>query len=338
MRRNLVMQESRIPGRAGAHLPQPGAERQPVAVQQRRRAANWADGPGHRRRSPRWRTWPRLEYLYWVGCLGSFDERNQKISRALAAHPPGGRRRVRHPGQEEPAPATRPAAPATSTSTRCWPRPTSRRMNELQGDQASSPPARTASTRSRTSTRSSAATTRCMHHTEFIDYLIKAGRIKLGAARGADDHLPRPLLPRPLQRRATMRRAKCLRRIPGVNLVEMKRSRETALLLRRRRRAHVAGRARGPAHEPEPHHRRAGDRRRHPGLRCPFCTSMFEDGIKGQGVESNLRCRTWPNWSRPAWSRATAAPKRKHQLLISASRIRYGRRNPLREPAPSVSL
>ena len=38
---------------------------------------------------------PLLEVLYWVGCLGSFDARNQRIAQALAQHIQGGGRQVR---------------------------------------------------------------------------------------------------------------------------------------------------------------------------------------------------------------------------------------------------
>jgi Fe-S oxidoreductase len=78
MRRNLVMGESRFPAEAGTLLRNLESASNPWGQPQSERA-DWArdlevnvleDG-----QAP--------EYLYWVGCAGSFDERARKISRAL---------------------------------------------------------------------------------------------------------------------------------------------------------------------------------------------------------------------------------------------------------------
>jgi len=80
MRRNLVMAESRFPQEAGGLLRNLENASNPWGMPQGQRAA-WAkgldvpileDGAG----AP--------EYLYWVGCAGSFDDRAKKISQALA--------------------------------------------------------------------------------------------------------------------------------------------------------------------------------------------------------------------------------------------------------------
>jgi Fe-S oxidoreductase len=78
MRRNLVMGESRFPAEAGTLLRNLESASNPWGQPQSERA-DWArdlevdvleDG-----QAP--------EYLYWVGCAGSFDERARKISRAV---------------------------------------------------------------------------------------------------------------------------------------------------------------------------------------------------------------------------------------------------------------
>jgi Fe-S oxidoreductase len=78
MRRNLVMGESRFPAEAGTLLRNLETSRNPWGQPQSGRAA-WADGMGVRvlddGRAP--------EYLYWVGCAGSFDERARKITQAV---------------------------------------------------------------------------------------------------------------------------------------------------------------------------------------------------------------------------------------------------------------
>src|SRR3972149_11321525 len=78
LRRNLVMAESRFPTEAGALLRNLGGAGTPWGMPQAQRA-DWAEGMDVRvvaegDRAP--------EYLYWVGCAGSFDDRGQGSSRA----------------------------------------------------------------------------------------------------------------------------------------------------------------------------------------------------------------------------------------------------------------
>jgi Fe-S oxidoreductase len=73
------MAESRFPAEAGALLRNLESAGNPWGMPQAERAA-WADGLGVRvigegERAP--------EYLYWVGCAGSFDDRAKAISRAV---------------------------------------------------------------------------------------------------------------------------------------------------------------------------------------------------------------------------------------------------------------
>jgi Fe-S oxidoreductase len=79
LRRNLVMAESRFPAEAGTLLRNLESTSNPWGLPQAQRA-DWADGLdvrviGEGERAP--------EYLYWVGCAGSFDERAKAISRAV---------------------------------------------------------------------------------------------------------------------------------------------------------------------------------------------------------------------------------------------------------------
>ena len=78
LRRKLVMGESRFPAEAGAMLRNLESRSNPWGVAQSQRA-DWADGldvPVVNGTAP--------EYLYWVGCAGSFDDRAKEISRAVA--------------------------------------------------------------------------------------------------------------------------------------------------------------------------------------------------------------------------------------------------------------
>jgi Fe-S oxidoreductase len=78
MRRNLVMGESRFPAEAGNLLRNLESSSNPWGQAQAERA-DWAKDLGVRvledGRAP--------EYLYWVGCAGSFDDRAKKISQAV---------------------------------------------------------------------------------------------------------------------------------------------------------------------------------------------------------------------------------------------------------------
>jgi len=79
LRRNLVMAESRFPQEAGAMLRNLENAGNPWGLPQAQRAA-WADGLNVRviaegDHAP--------EYLYWVGCAGSFDDRAKAISRSV---------------------------------------------------------------------------------------------------------------------------------------------------------------------------------------------------------------------------------------------------------------
>ena len=78
LRRSLVMGESRFPAEAGAMLRNLESHSNPWGVAQSERTA-WTAGldvPVVNGEAP--------EYLYWVGCAGSFDERARDISRAVA--------------------------------------------------------------------------------------------------------------------------------------------------------------------------------------------------------------------------------------------------------------
>ncbi|MEX2420397.1 MAG: (Fe-S)-binding protein, partial [Actinomycetota bacterium] len=79
LRRNLVMAESRFPAEAGALLRNLEGTSNPWGMPQAQRA-DWAEGLGVRvigegERAP--------EYLYWVGCAGSFDDRAKAISKSV---------------------------------------------------------------------------------------------------------------------------------------------------------------------------------------------------------------------------------------------------------------
>ncbi len=81
LRRNLVMAESRFPQEAGQLLRNLENSGNPWGLPQSQRAA-WAEGLEVRVLQA---GEPAPEYLYWVGCAGSFDDRAKSISRSVVA-------------------------------------------------------------------------------------------------------------------------------------------------------------------------------------------------------------------------------------------------------------
>jgi Fe-S oxidoreductase len=78
MRRNLVMAESRFPSEAGLLLRNLESSKNPWGQSQASRA-DWADGLGVQIVEDG----PAPEYLYWVGCAASFDDRSKKIAQSF---------------------------------------------------------------------------------------------------------------------------------------------------------------------------------------------------------------------------------------------------------------
>ncbi|MGH7367629.1 MAG: (Fe-S)-binding protein, partial [Candidatus Rokuibacteriota bacterium] len=78
MRRWLVLTESRFPSELQPAFRNLETNGNPWQMSWQTRA-DWAQDLGVRRMSDA----REAEYLYWVGCYGSFDERNRKVARAL---------------------------------------------------------------------------------------------------------------------------------------------------------------------------------------------------------------------------------------------------------------
>ena len=97
------------------------------------------------RSAPTSRTLAEVEYLFWVGCAGAYEDRAKKTTRRSPSCCTSPASTSPYWATARPAPATRPAAPATSSSSsssRCRTPRSSRRPRRRR----SSPPARTAST------------------------------------------------------------------------------------------------------------------------------------------------------------------------------------------------
>ena len=207
-----------------------------------------------------------VEYLFWVGCAGALEDRAKKTTKAIATllHQAGVNFAILGPAETCTGdPARRMGNEFVysmlaqqnieTLNEAAWARPGRR----------SSPAARTASTRSRTSTRSSAGNYEVVHHTQLLARLVEQGKIKPGRRHRGEDHLPRPVLPGPAQQgvhpAAGDHGDRARGPDPGNAPVQ-----EPWLLLRRGRGPDVDGRAdrqadqhradrRGPRHRPRHH-------------------------------------------------------------------------------------
>jgi Fe-S oxidoreductase len=285
MRRNLVMQEGRIPdelARTFRNLEQNG---NPWQFNNSTRT-KWADGLGIPEVTDV-EDLSGLEVVWWVGCLGSFDQRNQKISRALAAIFKQANVKFAIMGRSESCCGDPARRPGNEYLYQVLAQANIETMNELKVTKLVTACPHCFNT-IKNEYPQLGGNYEVMHHSEFINYLIKEGRIKLGTAveQTITFHDPCYLgryndgydAPREI-----------LEAIPGVNLVEMQRSRETA-------RCCGAG---GGRMWLEEHHGRRMNQNRIIDVQetgagtlasgCPFCTSMFQDGIKGKGVENDLQ-------------------------------------------------
>jgi Fe-S oxidoreductase/nitrate reductase gamma subunit len=79
MRRNLVLMESNFPPELNAVFKNIETNFTPWAFNPQDRA-NWAEGMGVKTMAED----PNGEYLFWVGCAGSFDARYQKVTKSIA--------------------------------------------------------------------------------------------------------------------------------------------------------------------------------------------------------------------------------------------------------------
>jgi Fe-S oxidoreductase/nitrate reductase gamma subunit len=78
MRRSLVLEESRFPKEAESALRSIETQGNPYGLPRAQRTA-WADGLGVRTVEEK----PDAEYLYFVGCAASYDEANRSVARAF---------------------------------------------------------------------------------------------------------------------------------------------------------------------------------------------------------------------------------------------------------------
>ena len=237
LRRSRLMVDAAFPAEAEPMLRDVERASNPWGKPQTERAA-WAAELGVRVLEP---GDPAPEYLYWVGCAASFDERAKKSAESTA-------KLLQKAGVDSAILGPREG---------CTGDPARRMGNEYVFQAAAEQ--NVATLNEQGVTKIVASCPHCfntlaneygdfggsyevMHHTELLAELVESGRLQPAAGRGVD-HVPRQLLSRAAQRRArAAEEAPERHRATGGDGAE----RQADVLLRRRRRAHVDGGAGEP--------------------------------------------------------------------------------------------
>jgi Fe-S oxidoreductase len=230
---------------------------------------------------------PLLEVLYWVGCLGSFDARNQRIAQSLSQIFKEAGVKFAILGKEESCCGDPARRPGNEYLFQTLAQVNVELMNTYGVRKVITSCPHCFNT-IKNEYPQFGGNYDVQHHSEFIDYLIKEGRITLAnrVEQVVTYHDPCYLgryndvydAPRAV-----------LEAIPGIELREMKRSRNNSL---------CCGAGGGRMWMEEHVGTRMNRNRMNDALdtgaptlaaACPFCTSMFEDGIKGADAGDKIR-------------------------------------------------
>ena len=212
-----------------------------------------------------------VDWLFWVGCAGAYEDRAKKTTRAVAellnmagvsfavlgngetctgdAARRAGNEFV-YQGLAQQNVATLTEAKVKQVVTTC-----AHCFNTLKNEY-----------------RDFGLELEVVHHTQLLNRLVRDGRLTpvadgAGAAKRSITYHDPCFLGRHNQVYSPPR--ELLQVLPGAEFVEMERDRRTVLLLRRRRRPHVDGGADRRADQREPHPRGRRDRRRPDRRRLP---------------------------------------------------------------------
>ena len=231
MRRYQVLIESEFPSEAGVMLRNLENNANPWGVNPRSRT-EWMDGlPFEVQVIDAGDAGPDdVEYLFWVGCAGAIEDRSKKVTRAFAEllHTAGVSFAVLGAGESCTGdPARRLGNEYLFQELGEGQHRDARRRREAEGKPArrSSPPARTASTRSAASTPSARRRLRGRAPHPAARPARRRGPADPGDPGRRPGHLPRPVLPRPAQR-GLHAAARGARLRPGLASKEMHRCKE----------------------------------------------------------------------------------------------------------------
>ena len=282
MRRHLVLDESRLPRQAEAALRNIENVSNPYGLSHQTRA-DWAKDLGVQFVADK----PDAEYLYWVGCAASFDDRAKTISTALV-------RILQAAGVD---------FAILGTEEKCNGDPARRIGNEYLFQERAKENVEVL--RRHNVRKIIASCPHCFntfaneygdfgghyevyHHTQIIDSLLKSGRLTLDETKE--------------QRETITYHDSCyigrwndvfapprdiLERIPGLKVVEMARSRSEGMCC-----GAGGGRMWMEEEQPRVNHRRVQQAvdtdASKVATACPFCLTMFDEGISSQQLGERL--------------------------------------------------
>jgi Fe-S oxidoreductase len=293
MRRHLVLEESSFPQEVQPLFTNLERNGNPWEISNDTRA-EWAQGMGVKTLAED----PDAEVLYWVGCMGSFDARNRKVATAFAKVMNAAGVRFGILGPEESCNGD----PARRIGNEyLWQMLAQQNIETLNGygfgkDAPMTSAGANGSANGRNGANGATAASNgsgldvpyeVVHHTEFIDRLISTGQLELPA--GFD------------QRKLTYHDPCFIGRWNGVydeprrvlNVING----EVAEMSRNRNRSFCCGGGGGRVWMEENTGKRINNTRVEEALStgadamaaaCPFCITMFEDGIKGVGAQERF--------------------------------------------------
>jgi Fe-S oxidoreductase len=282
MRRHLVLDKSRLPKQAETALRNIENVANPYGLSHQSRA-DWAKDLGVSFIADK----PDAEYLYWVGCAASFDERARTIAAALS-------KILQAAGVD---------FAILGTEEKCTGDPARRIGNEYLFQERAK---ENVEVLKRHNVRKIIASCphcfntfaneyadfggeyEVIHHTQLIDRLLKEGRITLDAAKAQEETItyhdscylgrwndifapPRDIL----------------ERIPGLKVVEMARSKSEGMCC-----GAGGGRMWMEEDQPRVNHRRVDQavdtHATKVATACPFCLAMFDEGISAKQIGDTL--------------------------------------------------
>jgi Fe-S oxidoreductase len=282
MRRHLVLDESRMPKQAETALRNIESVANPYGLSQQLRA-DWAKDLGVQFVADK----PDAEYLYWVGCAASFDDRAKTIATALV--------KILQAAKVDFA--------ILGTEEKCTGDPARRIGNEYLFQERAKENVEVL--RRHKVRKIIASCPHCFntfaneysdfgghyevqHHTQVIDTLLKSGRITLDESKA--------------QRETITYHDSCylgrwndifapprdiLERIPGLKVVEMARSKSEGMCC-----GAGGGRMWMEEDQPRVNHRRveqaADTEASKVATACPFCLAMFDEGIASKQIGDRL--------------------------------------------------
>jgi len=282
MRRHLVLDESRMPKQAETALRNIENVANPYGLSHQSRA-DWAKDLGISFAADK----PDAEYLYWVGCAASFDDRAKTIAAALA-------KILQAAGVD---------FAILGTEEKCTGDPARRIGNEYLFQERAKENVEVL--KKHNVRKIIASCPHCfntfaneykdfggeyevVHHTQLIDRLLKEGRITLDPAKAQEDTItyhdscylgrwndifapPRDIL----------------EQIPGLRVVEMARSKNEGMCC-----GAGGGRMWMEEDQPRVNHRRVDQavdtHATKVATACPFCLNMFDEGIAAKQIGDTL--------------------------------------------------